>query len=91
MISMADDLNTAAQTHGDTNGISVFLLGLVTCGIYTYIWVYKAGEKVNAIKRLNGEAPDTSASIIYLILTLFGLGFVAYCLIQDQLNKVASY
>lgn len=91
MINLVDDLNTASQSQGDQNGVTVFLLSLVTCGIYSYIWLYKAGEKVNVIKRLNGEAPDTSASLIYLILGVFGLGIVSYCLIQDQLNKVAAY
>ncbi len=89
MVGMADDLNTASNRTGDTNGITVFLLSLVTCGIYGIFWAYKAGEKVDLIRGYNGEAPSNSA-ILYLILSLLGFGIITYCLIQNELNKVAT-
>ncbi len=89
MISLADDLNTASGRTSDTSGGVVFLLGLVTCGIYTWYWLYKAGEKVDMIRSNNGEAPNHS-SVVYLLLSIFGLGIVSYCLIQSELNKVAT-
>ena len=37
---------------------------------------------------MNGEAPSNSG-LIYLLCAIFGLGIVAYALIQSELNKVA--
>lgn len=89
LIKLVDDLNTAAQTTEESSGITVFLLGLVTCGIYIFYWYYKAGDKVNKIKALSGQ-PAGEASILYLLLGVFGLGIVNYVLIQSELNKVAA-
>ncbi len=88
-INMVNDLNTASGDTTDANGGTVFLLSLVTCGIYSWVWLYKAGEKVDKIRSYNGEAPS-SPGILYIILALFGLGIVDYCLIQSELNKVAA-
>ncbi len=88
-ISLVDDLNTASGHTGETSGGVVFLLSLITCGIYTWVWLYKAGEKVDIIRSYNGES-RSNPSILYIVLALFGLGFVDYCLIQSELNKVAS-
>ena len=65
------------------------ILSIVTCGIYGYIWLYRAGEKVDKIREMNGEAPQSS-SLLYLLLCIFGLSIVVYCLIQSELNKVAT-
>ncbi len=89
-ISMVDDLNTASGRVGDTNGITVWLLSIITCGIYGWIWMYKAGEKVDMIKTKNGM-PSSNSGLVYLLLTFFGLGIVSYCIIQSELNKVASF
>ncbi len=87
-ISMVDDLNTASGQTNDTSGGIVFLLSLVTCGIYLFYWMYKAGEKVAIIRRANGMQADSSTGILYLVLSIFGLAIVSYCLIQNELNQV---
>ena len=83
------DLNAASGETGDTSGGGVVLLGIVTCGIYTIYWYYKAAGKVNRIREMNGMPQDSSLSILYLILALFGFGIVSMALIQDELNKVS--
>ena len=88
-INIINDLNTAAQTPDDKSAGMIILLTIVTCGIYGYIWLYKAGEKVDKIRSMNGEAPQDS-SLLYLLLAIFGLSIVDYCLIQFELNKVAA-
>ena len=88
-INIINDLNTAAQTPEDKSAGMIILLTIVTCGIYGYIWLYKAGEKVDKIRQMNGEAPQSS-SLLYLLLCIFGLSIVVYCLIQSELNKVAA-
>lgn len=84
-----NDLNTASETPDDASAGMVLLLSIVTCGIYGWIWLYKAGEKVDKIRERNGEAPSNS-SLIYILLAVFQLGIVDYCLIQTELNKVAA-
>ncbi len=86
---LVNDLNTASGDVDDPSGVTVFLLSLVTCGIYSWVWLYKAGEKVDKIRTRHGEAASNSG-ILYIILCLLGLGFVDYCLIQSELNKVAA-
>lgn len=85
---IVNDLNVAAQTPEDRTPGMVLLLTIVTCGIYGMIWIYNAGNKVDRIRQFNGEAPSNSA-VLYLVLSIFGLGIVAYCLIQSELNRVA--
>ncbi len=87
---IVNDLNTASQQQDDKGPGMILLLSIVTCGIYSWIWLYKAGEKVNAIKQFNGE-PASDSSVTYILLAIFGLGIVDYCLIQTELNKVAMY
>lgn len=86
---LVNDLNTAANSPDDTGAGMVLLLSIITCGIYGWIWLYKAGEKIDRIRVQNGESPASSA-ILYLLLSLFGLSIVVYCLIQNELNKVAA-
>lgn len=90
MICLADDLNVASERPGDTSGGMVFLLTLVTCGIYSLFWLYKCGEKVAYIKQRNTGVVDSNSGILYLIIALFGFGIVDYCLIQSELNNVAT-
>ncbi len=89
-ICIVNDLNAAADKPNDTSGGIVFLLSIVTCGIYMLYWMYKAGEKVQEAQSKRGMASDSNNSLIYLIVTLFGFGIVAYCLIQNELNKMAA-
>ena len=68
-------------------GIAI-LLSIITCGIYGIYWCYKQGEKLNEAKMQRGIMIDTSASVIYLVLSIFGLSIVAYALMQSELNKM---
>ncbi len=90
-VRLVDELNHASGKENDTNGITVFLLGLITCGIYTLFWLYNAGEKVEEIRRRNGNAMSGSNDgVIYLVLAIFGFSIVSYAMIQNELNKVAA-
>lgn len=90
MICLANDLNVASNHPEDTSGGMVFVFTLITCGIYGYYWYYKSGQKVGEIHTKVTGYPDSGNSVLYLILGIFGLGIVNYCLIQSELNKVAS-
>ena len=43
---------------------------------------------LNEAKMQRGIMIDTSASVIYLVLSIFGLSIVAYALMQSELNKM---
>lgn len=81
-VKMTDEVNETTKEKG-TSGIVALILTLVTCGLYGIYWAYKMGEKVNTIKR----QPAGNNHILFIILMLFGLGIVNYCIIQDTLNK----
>ena len=51
--------------------------------------MYKQGEKLDMAKTDRGIA-SSSSGILYLILSIFGLGIVSYALMQDSLNKLAD-
>lgn len=89
-ICLVNDLNTAADTPNDTSGVMVVILSIVTCSIYLFYWMYKAGEKVQKAQQARNLPADSNSGVIYLVLTLFGLGIVSYCLIQNELNKMAN-
>lgn len=86
-ICLSNDANTASGTFG-TSGGTAFILTLITCGIYGLYWAYKQGEKIDSAKNSRG-IPSSNSGILYLVLSIFGLGIVAYALMQDELNKLA--
>ena len=83
---LASDVNTSCAGDGEeTAGLLKFiLLSLITCGIYALFWYYKMGENCDKIKG------STNSGIIYLVLGIFGMGIVNYCLIQDTINKAIA-
>ena len=87
-INLTDD---AARANNNPNfsGGTAFLLTLVTCGIYSIYWSYKMGKEIYNAKISKGM-PASDQSILYLILSLFGLGIVNYCLMQNELNEMAK-
>ena len=90
-INMVDQVNEASGNQNAQSGGMVFLLSIVTCGIYQLYWFYKAGENLANAKRMRGLVTDSNASIIYLVLGIFGLSIVTYALIQNELNGIAEY
>ena len=90
MIVLANETNVASGHAQDgTSGGIVFLLTLVTCGIYGIYWAYKQGEKINEAKAMRTMPTDSNAGVLYLILEIFGLGIIAYALMQNELNKMS--
>ena len=84
-ITMTDESNVLSDEKTASGGMAI-LLTLVTCGIYSFYWNYKMGQKLNlAGRKYNKSISDNS--VLYLVLSLFGLTIVNYCLIQSDLNK----
>lgn len=77
-----EEINQISGEPGTSGGL-VILLGIVTCDIYNFYWSYKMGEKCDHIKGDN----DGISHILYMVLTICGLGIVSLALMQDTVNK----
>ena len=88
LVFLTDDTNTVCGQPGTSGGM-VILLTIVTCGIYSLYWAYKQGEKLDEAKQAKG-LPSGNSGILYLLLSIFGLGIIGYALMQDSLNKLAA-
>lgn len=84
-VVLTNDMNKASGRTADTSGGMALLLTLLTCGIYSYYWAYKLGEKRDIVA---GE--NASSSLVYLVLSIFGFGIIAYALAQDAINKAVE-
>lgn len=87
-VNLTDD---AARANGDANfsGGKAFLFTLLTCGIYGIYWNYKMGKEIYEAKAKRGIAASDQ-SVLYVVLGLIGLGIVNYCLMQNELNELAT-
>ena len=85
---MTNDANKVSGEDSPSGGMAV-LLSIVTCGLYSLYWVYKMGKKLNAAGTRHGRSVEDN-SVLYLVLSIFGLSIVSWCLIQNELNKFAE-
>ena len=88
MICLNNDVSALTGRQRVTSGMLI-LLSIVTCGIYTWIWMYNQGNDLDAIKTQRG-VQSSGTGILYLVLTFFGLGIVAYALMQNEINNIAE-
>ena len=72
--------------EGGTSGLGVVILSLITCGIYGIYWSYQMGQRVD---RMKGN-PNGNTAIMFLILSIFALSIVNFCIIQDTINSKAA-
>lgn len=87
-INMTDDVAVVSEDHTISGG-KAFLFTILTCGLYSIYWSYLMGKKIYETKTKKGLMASDN-SILYLILCILGLGIVNYCLIQNELNEMAS-
>ena len=67
--------------------VAELLLSMFTCGIYYVYWNYKYGKVIAECHSLAGLPPEDN-SILYLILSIFGLGLVNALIMQSSINRV---
>ncbi|MCH5172088.1 MAG: DUF4234 domain-containing protein [Erysipelotrichales bacterium] len=88
---LSEDLR---KLTGDSKfeGLKCLVLNIITFGIYGIYWAYIAGQAIDNLKQERGSASNYGLdnSILYLILAFVGLGIVSWCLLQDELNKIAD-
>ena len=88
-ITLTDDAKDFSKDESMQSGGLAVVLTIVTCGIYGLYWAYKMGKMIEQGQKNYGlTAKDNS--ILYLVLELIGLGIVAYCLMQNDLNEITK-
>ena len=80
MWTLNETARTVNPTEWQMGGGMVILLSIVTCGIFGLYWYYKMGKAFMAV-----GAPDNS--LLYLVLSIFGLSIVNWCIMQDSINR----
>ncbi len=88
MACLTDDTSVISGEQG-TSGVMSVILTICTCGIYGLYWAYKCGEKLDRAKQQKGQ-PASNGGVLYLLVYIFG-GFIAYALIQNELNNLLKY
>lgn len=87
-IGLSDDAGRVSEDTSLSGG-KALLLTIVTCGIYAIYWNYKMGKAISVAGTKRNVAVSDN-SVLYVILSIFGLGIVNYCLMQGDLNKFAN-
>lgn len=89
-VKMVDDVNRVSNDQSAYSGGVTWLLTFVTAGIYGWYWYYQAAKKMRYAKQVRNMPADDNTEILYLVLAIFGFGIVDMCLIQSDLNKMAT-
>ena len=85
---MTDD-SKILYDDNTAGGALAFVYTLLSCGIYSIYWNYKIGKRMyEAGKSAGINISDNS--VLYLILSIFGLSIITYCLVQSDLNRLAN-
>lgn len=87
-VKMTDEAKQLSSSDNAGGGLA-FVYTLITCGIYMIYWNYKMGKNMYEAGQKYGINIEDN-SIIYLVLSLIGLGIVSECLMQNDLNKFAN-
>lgn len=90
MYTIADGFfQTQTEENVSTSPGVTILLCIVTCGIYTFYCYYKWGRASAEIAAHYGQN-DSDKAILYLLLSIFGLGIINMALIQSDFNEWLS-
>ena len=87
-ITLTDDV-AVLNDNKEFSGVKAFIFSLITCGIYFIYWNYKIGKEMYEANQKHNINTASDNSLVYLILSLFGLSIITYCLVQSEINKIA--
>ena len=85
-VKMTDEVAEITGDHNNASGGMALVLTIITGGLYGIFWAYKMGEKLD---RYEG-ATHGDRALVYLILHVVSLGIIAFCMIQDSINKIVD-
>ena len=64
------------------------LLVILTCGLYHFYYQYKMGAAINEIQRLEDLPVTDGLPLLSLVAAVLGVGVVADCILQHELNAI---
>lgn len=71
----------------EINPLKELFFIVITCGLYGIYLYYKYGKWVYKCT-LKGNIEASDNSLLYVICSIFGLGIVVSCFMQNTLNQV---
>lgn len=83
-VCLCNDFKAVYNRDDLPNGGMVVLLTIVTCGIYGIYYMYKAGKTID-----DSEGAGSNA-ILFIVLTVVGLGIINFCIMQDKVNHMVG-
>ena len=94
---MAHDVNIACEGDGEqTSGLVAFiLLSIITCGIYSWVWYYKLGNRLAANAPRYGLSFQENGTTVLLWFVfgalLCGIGpFIAMNILIKNSNRICN-
>lgn len=85
---VTENLGDLSGDHSISPGLAI-LFSFLTCGIYTIYWAYKMGKLVGQSFE-NKSLGDRDESVLYLILSIFGLNIIVLAIAQSNINQLAN-
>jgi len=74
-----------AYNGEDANPTTELLLSMFTCGIYYLYWNYKMGKRI-----AQAQSSSSDDSVLYVLLSAFGLGIVSLAIMQNNMNSITN-
>jgi len=84
-IVMSNDI-AKLREQPEPKGVLNYIIGVLTCGVYTIICYYRYSKYLVEIQQKRG-APVNDISVIATIIGIF-IGIVSMALIQNEINKL---
>ncbi len=82
---IGSELNAHSRRDGLSPGVDI-LLGLITCGFWFIYSDYKYGQTLKEICE-EERGPVQDVSVLCLVLTLFGFGWISVLILQNEANS----
>lgn len=82
-VKLTNETNELTNSEYASGGLAFFLT-IITFGIYGIYWAYAMGKKVNKMENSDNN------EVLYLILTIFGVGLIVYILAQKAINNAVE-
>ena len=87
-MKLTDETHELSQKKSTASGGMAVLYTIITLGIYFFYWIYKMTEEINRAKSAREMPFDDNAPFFFLVLTLFGFGFIPFILLQSSINDI---
>lgn len=88
-VCLTNDSLYVSKEKGASGGLALVFC-IITLGIYALYWSYKMGDRIDIGKKMHNISGGSNNGILYLVLSIFGLGIIAWALMQNELNKFAG-